>query len=159
LRSPITAAMDEPQFFQFETEFVDGLRCIPMQVRFKLDTCGVKLKLNHWNQLNPTERQTLVTLPCDTAEAIEVYRAHVQARVMHYTGQTASLLPIDPVPPWQGIQLPEQVKAQAQNLQVSLTNQQWQQLNPLQRFALLKLSRKGHENRNFLPALQEFALA
>ncbi|MGD1906061.1 MAG: nitrate reductase associated protein [Leptolyngbyaceae cyanobacterium] len=151
--------MDEPQFFQFETDFVEGLRCIPMQVRFKLDTCGVKLKLNHWNQLSQSERQTLVTLPCDTAEAIESYCAHVQARVSHYAGQPASLLAIDPAPPWHGTQLPEQVQAQADSLNIALTDQQWQQLNPLQRFALLKLSRKGHENRNFLPALQEFDLA
>jgi len=32
-------------FFQFEADFVDSLRCIPMQVRFKLATCGIKLKL------------------------------------------------------------------------------------------------------------------
>ncbi|MDA0674030.1 MAG: hypothetical protein O3C67_10055, partial [Cyanobacteria bacterium] len=31
-------------------------------------------------------------------------------------------------------------------------------LIPLQRFALIKLSRPGHENRNFLPACQEFGL-
>jgi hypothetical protein len=151
--------MDEPQFFQFETDFVEGLRCIPMQVRFKLDTCGVKLKLSHWNQLSQVERQTLVTLPCDTAEMVETYRTHVQAQVSHYTGQSATLFPIDPAPPWQNIRLPEQVQTQAQSLKIALTDQQWAQLNPLQRFALLKLSRKGHENRNFLPALQEFDLA
>jgi hypothetical protein len=150
--------MDEPQFFQFETDFVAGLRCIPMQVRFKLDTCGVKLKLFHWNQFSQTERQTLVTLPCDTTAAIEAYRTHVQARVSHYTGQLASLLPIDPEPPWQGNLLPEQVQAQAQSLDITLSQQQWRQLSSLQRFALLKLSQKGHENHNFLPALKEFSL-
>ncbi|MGB0562374.1 MAG: nitrate reductase associated protein, partial [Spirulinaceae cyanobacterium] len=40
---------------------------------------------------------------------------------------------------------------------ISLT--QWQALRPDQRFALIKLSRPGHENRNFLPAMQEFGLA
>ncbi|NJN21059.1 MAG: nitrate reductase maturation protein NarM [Leptolyngbya sp. RL_3_1] len=150
--------MDDPQFFQFETDFVAGLRCIPMQVRFKLDTCGVKLKLSHWNQFSQSERQALVTLPCDTAPTIEAYRSHVQAQVSHYTGQPAALLPIDPSPPWQGKQLPDTVQAQAQTLQIALSDQQWQQLTPLQRFVLLKLSRPGHENQNFLPALQEFAL-
>jgi Conserved nitrate reductase-associated protein (Nitr_red_assoc) len=33
---------------------------------------------------------------------------------------------------------------------------QWATLTPDQRFALLKLSRSNHENRNFLPALKEF---
>ncbi len=31
--------------FQFEADFVASLRCIPIQVRYKLDTCGIKLKL------------------------------------------------------------------------------------------------------------------
>ncbi|MFM7384388.1 MAG: nitrate reductase associated protein, partial [Microcystaceae cyanobacterium] len=57
-------------FFQFEQDFVASLRCIPMLVRMKLDTCGVKLKLTHWHQLDQTERQNLVTWPCTTpAEA------------------------------------------------------------------------------------------
>ncbi|MDJ0543718.1 MAG: nitrate reductase associated protein, partial [Microcystis sp. M53601_WE4] len=33
---------------------------------------------------------------------------------------------------------------------------QWQKLPPSQRFALIKLSRPGHENLNFYPALKEF---
>ncbi|MEM6714613.1 MAG: nitrate reductase associated protein, partial [Cyanobacteria bacterium P01_C01_bin.147] len=35
---------------------------------------------------------------------------------------------------------------------------QWADLSPLARFALCKLSRPGHENRNFLSALYEFNL-
>ncbi|MEN9210118.1 MAG: nitrate reductase associated protein [Thermostichus sp. DG02_2_bins_29] len=34
----------------------------------------------------------------------------------------------------------------------------WKNLEDLQRFALIKLSRSNHENKNFLPALQEFGL-
>jgi len=34
-----------------------------MQVRFKLDTCGIKLKLPHWNRFSPEQRQKLVDLP------------------------------------------------------------------------------------------------
>lgn len=37
-----------PVFFAFESDFVDSLRCIPMVVRYKLDTCGIKLKLPEW---------------------------------------------------------------------------------------------------------------
>ncbi|MBD0342498.1 MAG: nitrate reductase associated protein, partial [Microcoleus sp. Co-bin12] len=36
-------------FFEFEADFVEALRCIPMKVRLKLDTCGIKLKLQDWN--------------------------------------------------------------------------------------------------------------
>ena len=45
-----------------------------------------------------------------------------------------------------------------QEFDVEITAQQWKELSPLQRFALIKLSRRGHENRNFYPALQEFKL-
>jgi hypothetical protein len=44
-------------FFEFEADFVEALRCIPMQVRLKLDTCGIKLKLQDWNHFNQAERQ------------------------------------------------------------------------------------------------------
>jgi hypothetical protein len=41
---------------------------------------------------------------------------------------------------------------------VNITLKQWQNLTPLQRFALLKLSHSSHENKNFLPALREFKI-
>ena len=67
-----------PTFFQFEADFVESLRCIPMQVRYKLDTCGVKLKLHHWHQLEDEERQGLVEMPCATIEQIADYRRHLR---------------------------------------------------------------------------------
>jgi hypothetical protein len=148
-----------PDFFQFESDFVDSLRCIPMCVRYKLDTCGVKLKLPHWNQLSQTERQTLVELPCETSAEIQTYRSHLHQLVQAHSGETPSDLPIDPHPDWQNAaQIPESVKNQSDSVGVSLALEQWASLTPLQRFALIKLSRSQHENKNFLPALREFHL-
>ncbi len=48
------------------------------------------------------------------------------------------------------------VSAKAQELGVTISLAQWASLQPLQRFALIKLSRSSHENKNFLLALQEF---
>lgn len=147
-------------FFQFESDFVDSLRCIPMCVRYKLDTCGVKLKLPHWNQLSQTDRQTLVELPCETPTEIQTYRSHLQQMVQAHSGETPSDLAIDPHPDWQNVtQIPESVKAQGESVGVLLAPEQWASLTPLQRFALIKLSRSQHENKNFLPALREFHLA
>jgi hypothetical protein len=147
-------------FFQFEADFVESLRCIPMQVRLKLDTCGVKLKLTHWHQLTNQERQTLVSMPCTTELESQAYREYLQALVMQYTGQPASELPIDPHPPWlDDVQIPEAVRAKAAEFGMVLQPEDWAKLSPLQRFALLKLSRPSHENKNFLPALKEFNLA
>ncbi len=146
-------------FFQFEEDFVDALRCIPMQVRMHLDTCGVKLKLAHWNQFTQEERQYLVSLPCTTQEECQAYRASLQALVTEKTGEPAGELPLDANPPWLNTStIFEDTQAKAAELGVKITPEQWASLTPLQRFALIKLSRPSHENRNFYPALQEFKL-
>jgi hypothetical protein len=148
-------------FFNFEQDFVASLRCIPMVVRFKLDTCGVKLKLVHWHQMTQAERASLVDLPCEAGEpSVASYQAHVQQLVSHYTGSPAALLLIEVHPAWLvATVVPAQVQAQAQAHQADVSAVQWAQLSPLQRFALIKLSRAGHENHNFEPAMQEFGLA
>ncbi len=145
--------------FRFEQEFLDSLRCIPMIVRLKLDTCGVKLKLNHWNQFTQAERQTLVNMPCETDEGTVAYQRYLQELVTHYTGQPAKEIDVPANLPWLAVTIPEQVqtKAAAHNLEIS--DDAWQGLTPAQRFALIKLSRPSHENRNFIPAMQEFGLA
>ncbi len=147
-------------FFQFEADFVDSLRCIPMQVRMKLDTCGVKLKLSHWNQLNQQERQALVSMPCKTLEEIQAYREFLQNLVVDKTGEPAKDLPIALNPPWlDDSEIPLETQEKAAEFNVTLTREQWTKLSPLQRFALIKLTHPSHENRNFLPALKEFNCA
>ena len=147
------------EFFKFEADFVDSLRCIPMQIRLKLDTCGVKLKLAHWNQFSATERQTLLKIPCQTLEESQAYRQFLQTLVVEKTGTPAGELPCDPKPSWENeTTIPETVRTKASEFGLIFTLEKWQNLTPLQRFALIKLSRSSHENRNFYPALQEFGL-
>jgi hypothetical protein len=150
----------ESPFFQFEADFVESLRCIPMQVRFKLDTCGVKLKLSHWHQFSQIERQQLVEMPCQTPDDIQAYRDSLHRLVLAHNGSLPSNLPIEDSPAWLNDQaLPAIVAAKAQDSHTSISVEQWQTLTPLQRFVLIKLSRPSHENRNFLPAMREFDLA
>ncbi len=145
-------------FFQFEQDFVASLRCIPMQVRYKLDSCGIKLKLHQWNQLIQADREALVDQPCD-GDSMVAYREMLVQMILDRTGETASTLEIEASPAWLDADcIPETVQIKSQEVGVSLQTQQWQELNPLERFALIKLSRSGHENNNFLPALQEFNL-
>lgn len=146
-------------FFRFEADFVDSLRCIPMQVRYNLDTCGVKLKLLDWNRFSPAERQQLVELACETEPEIQTYRDKLHAWVKKYGGDRPSDLPLDPLPEWHNPEvIPPSVQTKSAQFGITLTAEQWASLTPLQRFALLKLSRSNHENRNFLPALEEFGL-
>jgi hypothetical protein len=147
------------KYFKFEADFVGTLQCIPMSVRMKLDNCGVKLKLLHWNQFSQTERKTLVDLLCTTSEECQIYREWLQQLIIEKTGQPAKELEIDPDPLWlDETRIPDLVQTKAQDHNASLSLAQWCDLNPAQRFALIKLSRPSHENHNFLPALQEFGI-
>jgi hypothetical protein len=146
-------------FFEFETDFVDSLRCIPMIVRFKLDTCGVKLKLHHWHNFNQIERESLVHKPCVTSQEIEDYKQYIQNLVFLKTGEYAKELDICSYPEWLNLEkIPLNLLEKGQEFDFKLTLSQWHILTPLQRFVLIKLSRPSHENNNFLPALKEFNL-
>ncbi|MBD2571002.1 nitrate reductase associated protein [Anabaena lutea] len=147
------------KLFEFETEFVDNLRCIPMQVRYKLDTCGIKLRLSEWNQMNLAERTALVELPCLTAIEIQSYQEYLQKLILELTGKPPAQLPIESLPPWMDAKtIPPSLQEKAQEMGVTITLQQWFALTLLQRFALIKLSRSGHENKNFAAAMAEFNL-
>jgi hypothetical protein len=69
-------------------------------------------------------------------------------------------LVLDAQPPWTvEDRVPDQILQQMQTLALSpLSLPQWQRLSAVRRFALLKLSRPGHDNDNFVPALREFEL-
>jgi hypothetical protein len=146
-------------FFQFETDFVDSLRCIPMVVRYRLDTCGVKLKLHQWNQLDLAARSQLVELNTDSEEAIAQYRNLLIDLIRQASGEEASWLAIEPQPPWLNTQeIPSELLLKAQLVGCDLNLYQWKELSSLQRFALIKLTKSSHEQNNFLPALREFKL-
>jgi hypothetical protein len=146
-------------FFNFEADFVDSLRCIPMIVRLKLDTCGVKLKLAEWNHFTQSECEQLVQLPCEEHTEIITYKQYIHQLIFLHTGHKASLLSIDPHPPWlNDREIPPSIKTKASEVQTEISLAQWASLSPLQRFALIKLTRSQHENNNFLPALAEFGL-
>ena len=146
-------------YFQFEADFVGSLRCIPMMVRMKLDNCGIKLKLTHWNQFSKLERQMLVDMPCATQSQRQNYHQFLQNLVIAKTGQPAKELAIDPHPPWLvATEIPQSVQTKAQEYQITIPLNRWSELTPAQRFALIKLSRPSHENQNFIPALEEFGI-
>jgi hypothetical protein len=146
-------------FFNFESDFVDSLRCIPMIVRLNLDTCGVKLKLAEWNHFTQPECEQLVKLPCAEFAEINAYKEYISRLIFEHTKNEASLLSIDPHPPWLNDQkIPPSITDKATEQHINITLTQWANLTTLQRFALIKLTRSQHENNNFFPALQEFEL-
>ncbi|CAD5912125.1 hypothetical protein PCC7805_00107 [Planktothrix agardhii] len=145
--------------FEFEQDFVESLHCIPMIVRYKLDSCGVKLKLEHWNKFSQEARQQLVQNSINTPEEITGYRSLLYELAEQYTNIPLKDLPIEDHPLWLEItKLPDAVQQKLEEIGVNITLKQWQDLSHLQRFSLIKLSRPSHENKNFLPALREFKL-
>jgi hypothetical protein len=147
-------------FFGFEAEFVDSLRCIPMAVRLRLDATGVKLKLNEWSKLGQADRLALAKTPCRGPAELLAYGEALCRLVEKTSGARPSMLPELPEAVWEDpSRVPAQVTGQSRALGLDLPQPSWAALHPLQRFALTKLSRPGHENRNFLPAMKEFGLA
>lgn len=146
------------ELFAFESDFAGSLRCIPMAVRLKLDLCGIKLTLRQWSRLGAVAREELLTRPCCNAADIAGYRAALAERLTG-AGETTVPISVDSAIWREAAVVPDVVTSQAR-AKGALPPQleQWQGLSELQRFALLKLARPGHENDNFLPAMREFGL-
>ena len=144
--------------FDFEADFTADLRCIPMAVRRKLDLASIKLKLQHWSELDEAERAELLTW-ADDAAAIEALRQHLMTRSAALSAGQAKDLPRPDAEPWQqATQLPDVLAASCAQLGLELPSGGWEELTELQRFALVKLSHPGHEHRNLPRALAEFGL-
>jgi hypothetical protein len=146
-------------YFEFESDFVeDNVRCIPMIVRFKLDACGIKLKLKEWSKMNVEERENLALFPCTTHAEITQYRIYVRKTIFNHTGSDATEFPVLQNPTWSIDEIPFPIEEKLKEFNWSISIAQWTTLRDLQRFALLKLSYPGHENKNFPLAMKEFNL-
>lgn len=149
------------EYFQFEQDFMeDNIRCIPMIVRFKLDACGIKLKLKEWSKMTMEEREQLAVLPTEAAHQLQSYAHYLEGLIHKYSGQEATRLSSDKISTAWSLadRVPTELQAKLNDERMSLTLAQWSNLSLLQRFALIKLSRPGHENKNFPKAMREFGL-
>jgi hypothetical protein len=148
------------QIFAFEQDFAGSLRCIPMITRFKLDLCGVKLTLRQWSQFGRETRAALVGAPCDTLEEVAGYRAALMGYIRTEADEPPKLFDVEQAPEWaETTRTAEPVSAWATKIGLtSPSNVQWAALSDLQRFTLIKLTRAGHDNDNFYPAMMEFGL-
>lgn len=151
---------EEGVFFRFEEDFVEaGVRCIPMIVRFKLDACGVKLKLSEWSRMTHEQRRYLAYAGCAAPQEVIRYREDLYRMIGMQSGESPTLIPVPSNPAWsRRDEIPYTIQEKLQESASSILLEQWQELTDLQRFALLKLSYPGHENKNFPRALAEFGL-
>lgn len=157
LENPLEAGQ---LYFDFESEFIaDNVRCIPMIARFKLDACGIKLSLKQWSKMLVKERNFVAQANCNSVEQIAIYKSGLEHIIINRTNEIAKRLEIDKKPEWALLdKVPIAITEQCQLINQQITIQQWQQLKALQRFALLKLCKSSHENKNLTHALKEFGL-
>jgi hypothetical protein len=148
-------------FFGFESDQERSLAYIPMLVRMKLDTAGVKLTLTQWNRLPEHQRRQLFEQPCNNRLEAEVYREQLHDVVLECCGETVRLLDVPSDLPWNNVAaVPDQLTKRARLMGLEPPSlQQWRALAPAQRFALIKLTRAGHESEHYLLAMREFDLA
>jgi len=126
----------------------------------KLDQTGIKLSLKQWNQLAPAGRRELVERSCGSVEETAVYKQFLVSQIEAHTRTPVEYAPLDASAPWADPSVvPQRIREWAAGLEVAPpSSEQWAALTPLQRFALFKLTRPGHKNENFLPAMREFEL-
>jgi hypothetical protein len=148
------------EYFDFEEDFIEeNVRCIPMVVRFKMDSAGIKLKLSEWSKFTIEERIELALKACGNIEEKEIYRDRLSTLVFKYTGMEATPLKVESHPLWADLEkISEELQAKAQEFNWEISIEQWKNLTNLQRFVLLKLCKPGHENKNFPKAMKEFNL-
>jgi hypothetical protein len=144
-------------YFKFEADFVEAQRCIPMCVRYKLDMSGVKLKLSEWSKLDRGYRERLGAMPFLTASEVYEFGLFLIGLVVVSSGAAPELM-TPPERTWDSHTVPAQVAEKAKSFGRTINDEQWKNLPWLQRYVLLKLSREGHEGKNFVPALDEFGI-
>jgi hypothetical protein len=159
-RAFLNSDKGETNYFEFEQDFMENnMRCIPMLVRFKLDAVGIKLKIREWSKFTLDEKIDLAIKPCVTPAEIRRYHNELNFLIKKYTAGEATMLNVDFSSEWEILEsVPENLQLKAAEFGWKIKLPQWKSLNNLQRFALLKLCRPGHENVNFPKAYREFGM-
>jgi hypothetical protein len=148
------------EYFNFEEDFVErNIRCIPMIVRFKMDIVGIKLKMAEWSKFCTEERIELAKKPCTDEGETKLYHDYLAGLIKTYTDKEATGLAIDQDPVWAELnKVPDLLIEKLEEFELFISIDQWKGLSDLQRFALVKLCKPGHESKNFPRAIKEFAL-
>jgi len=152
--------LDGIEYFQFEEEFMENnMRCIPMIIRFKMDMVGIKLKLFEWKRFSTEERLELALMSCGFNEEGKQYAGYLAGLIKKHTGRHPTNIEVNKTPTWKDLHsMPAALIEKLKEFNWNLSIAQWGTLTDLQRFALLKLCRPGHENKNFPNAMKEFNL-
>ncbi|MDZ4709701.1 MAG: nitrate reductase associated protein [Saprospiraceae bacterium] len=145
--------------FDFEKEFiVQAIQCIPMIVRYKLDTVGIKLSLAQWSRFSWFDRYQLSILACREKNEFKQYEIFLIELLKHHGWFELTRLPLIGRMPDIPAGILDLLNERLMDLGHQIDEAQWKDLTDLERFALSKLIRKDHESKNLIPALVEFGI-
>jgi len=157
MRAPINSS---DRLFAFESDSADRLPFIPMAVRRKLDLAGARISLSQWTSLPIESRRALLLNPVGDRDSAAFWRSLLDSSLREAGTEESTTFATEDSHCWEDLRsVPSEVAAQAAATGLSIPLDAWARLDELTRFALAKLSRPGHANRNFLPALREAGLA
>jgi hypothetical protein len=143
--------------FAFEPEDVRRLTYIPLRFRMKLDVCGIHLTQRQWSQLPRPVRKKLTEAPYKTDEEAARLRNSVAAAVREAGGGDVRVI-ATPHLPWRSSDVPDEVLRGLSWADLpTIDSKAWDRMSEDRRFALVKLTRKGH-SKNLEAALREFGL-
>lgn len=143
--------------YRFEAEIYPTLSRIPLHVRMKLDSTGVKISLKSWLAFGFEERRALCHLPVETEEEKSVFCAYVDFLSTRYLGEAAARVAAMSDPPWENRgSIPDSVLLKSKQSEPEVTPDEWRQWNIYQRYALFKLSVSNNEPEAFHETLLEF---
>ena len=148
------------RLFGFEADYARSLCCMPMIVRYRLDVCRIKLALRDWQRFCLETRARLILDHNDEPSACRGYRRTLLVAIVDEARSRPVRLTQRASEVWAEPTLPPSVRQYADDKGFALDgSRSWRDLTVLQRYALCKLTRVGHENRNFGAALVEFGLS
>jgi len=142
--------------FKFEQEVYATLSCVPMAARRKLDSVGLKISLNQWQQLGRGERLAICHLPAELPEEREALRLLLEEAVRNRCGAAVKELPPEARESAEPPRSPAaRLVERAHAAGITLGQREWDRLDPDERYALMKLGGGPEASHNLPAALKE----
>lgn len=145
--------------FKFEEALYQKLEEIPISTRFKLETLGLDLPLEIWNQLVPAERWVFCHLPIRSKGEKECYTGYLAYVLKRQGVQSPVVREAPPVEKkvWEDLsRLPAEVAQKMRDLNLPLFWPEWIKLDDMERFTLYKFCRENTGDAHIQQVVQEF---
>jgi hypothetical protein len=145
--------------FKFEESLYQKLEQIPVSTQFKLETMGLHLPLEVWNQLVLAERWVFCHLPIRSRGEKECYNQYLAYVLRRQMAPALSLEPgsFPEKKPWEDLsRLPGEVAQKMRDLNLPLYWPEWIKLDDMERYSVFKFCRENADDSQIRQVVQEF---